>query len=242
MAGGVKADLDVELLSRASGLPLSTFQGEHVGERVRRGLEREGVRDVAALAGRLAKEPSARTRFRRSIAVSVSGIFRDAEQFAQLERELLPPLLADSRRVRVWSAGCADGSELYSVAVLLARHGALDRAHLLGSDLLEENLVLARRGSYDGTTLPESLRQAARWEQRDIVSAGAPAGSWSLVLCRNVVIYLTPAARQAVHASLSRALRPGGILLLGRSERLVDPWRLGLESAGPHAYRRRPCA
>jgi len=234
LAGSAKE----ELLARAAGLPLARFQDEHVAERIRRALERETVPDVVALAGRIARNPSARTRFRRSVAVSVSGMFRDAEQFVQLERELLPPLLEDGRRIRVWSAGCADGTELYSVAVLLDRRGSLDRAQLLGSDLLEENVALARRGMGAEPMLAEPLRRRVRWEQRDVV-AGAPGGSWSLVLCRNLAIYLAPRARRALHGILSRALRPGGVLLLGRSERLSDPWRLGLEPAGPHAYRRR---
>lgn len=73
----------------------------------------------------------------------MTGLFRDPAQFALLRAEILPPLLADDRRISVWSAGCADGSELHSVAMLLAQLGALSRSLLLGSDLLEENLVLA---------------------------------------------------------------------------------------------------
>jgi chemotaxis protein methyltransferase CheR len=225
-------------LSRAAGLKLANYRDTHVAERVRRAVEQEGVADEVALSRVLRHDASARTRFRRSVAVSVSGLFRDPAQFEILERDLLPPLLAEQRRLTVWAAGCADGSELYSVAILLQRLGALDRAFLLGSDVLEENVALARRGIYGAERMSDELRLKLRWEQRDIVSDGPPGGSWRLILCRNLAIYLASEAKGALHERLATALAPGGILMVGRSERLSNPRALGLEAAAPHAYRR----
>lgn len=229
---------DTAALSRAVGLDLASYRREHVEERIRRALAREGVADASGLARMFGRDAEARARFRRSVAVSVSGLFRDPDQFDLLERRLLPPLVAGGRRLTIWSAGCADGSELYSVAILLERMDALDRALLLGSDVLEENLAVARRGRYDDFAVSPALRARVRWERRDLVRDGAPKGSWRLVLCRNVAIYLAPEAKQALYASLAAALAPNGVLLLGRSERLARPRELGLERAGPHAYRR----
>ena len=229
---------ELQALSAAAGLDLDAYREGHVEKRVTRALERERVTTTAGLVRLVAGDPSVRDRFRRSIAVSVSGLFRDPEQFDLLERELLPPLLEGGRRLRVWSAGCADGSELYSVAILLERLGALERAFLLGSDLLEENLAAARRGVYEGAAISERLRARVRFQQRDLVRAGAPPGKWQLILCRNVAIYLAAEAKQRLHRTLASALAPGGVLLLGRSERLANPAALGLERSAPHAYRR----
>ncbi len=205
---------------------------------MRRALERERATSVNELVRRLGADPEAQRRFRTSVAVSVSGLFRDPAQFELLEQTLLPPLLAGGRRITVWSAGCADGTELYSLAIVLQRLGALERAHLLGSDLLEENLAAARRGTFDGVAIAPELRARCRWEQRDLTRDGAPPGAWRLVLCRNLAIYLAPAARHALHETLAGALAPGGVLLLGRSERLTRPDALGLEPVGRHAYRK----
>jgi chemotaxis protein methyltransferase CheR len=226
-----------EALSRAAGLDLGAYRTEHMAERVRCAIAREGVRDVEGLVRLLRADPAARERFRSSVAVSVSGLFRDPDQFDLLERELLPPLL-DAGRLSVWSAGCANGSELYSVGILLKRLGALEGSFLLGSDLLEENLAAARRAVYGDVSISSELRARVRWEQRDLIRDGAPPGRWRLVLCRNVAIYLTPAAKQALHETLAGALATGGVLLLGRSERLSDPTRLGLVRVVPHAYRK----
>lgn len=225
-------------LARVAGLELDAYREEHVRERIRRALEREGARDVHALASLLARDPDARARFRRSIAISVSGLFRDPAQFDLLERKFLPELIASGRRVSVWSAGCADGSELYSVAVLLQRLDGFDDALLLGSDLLEENLALARRGLYDGVSFSPALRGRLRWERRDLLRDGATAGKWRLVLCRNLAIYLDRPSKDRLHAALAGALAYDGVLMLGRSERIDNPHVLGLERVEPHVYRR----
>jgi chemotaxis protein methyltransferase CheR len=223
-------------LAHAAGLVLDGYRGDHVDERIRRALERERVPDVGSLVSLIARDQEARTRFRRSVAVSVSGLFRDPAQFDLLEGTLLPQLLSGGRRISVWSAGCADGSELYSIAVLLQRLEALDRALLLGSDLLEENLVLARRGEYEGMSFSPALRAHLRWENRDLLRDGVTPGKWRLILCRNLAIYLAPEPKRALHERLAGALAGGGVLLLGRSERIPEPEQLGLRRADAHAY------
>jgi len=228
----------MQALARTSGLDLAIFRDAHLERRIGEVLQRTDAPDVAALGRRLGSDPAARTRFRRAIAVSVTGLFRDPEQFDVLEAQL--PSLAGVPLLRVWSAGCSDGSELWSVAAVLDRLGMLDRALLVGSDLLEENVARAQAGPDpvpDDVRLPRRAR--LHFEQRDIVNEGAPDGAWHVILCRNVAIYLAPPARARLHRTVADALAPGGLLLLGRSERITDPTALGLERVAPHAYRRR---
>jgi chemotaxis protein methyltransferase CheR len=220
-------------LEHVSGLPLGSFRREHVVQQVERAFARERVADEACLAQLLRRDDEARGRFRRSVAISHGGMFRDPGQFALLEEVLLPRLLAGGKRLSVWSAGCAGGAELHTLALLLARLGVLERSVLLGSDLLEENLAVARSAEY-----PEHVRARLRWERRDLAADGPPPGRWRLIVCRNVAIYLSPEARKRLYSTLVSALSSGGVLLLGRSERLIDPQALGLRPAGPHAYER----
>jgi chemotaxis protein methyltransferase CheR len=223
----------LQAISAATGLRLEAFREEHVAERISRALASERVPSVDELAATLRRDARARERFRRSVAVSHSGFFRDPEQFEALEERILPRLIERSTRLRVWSAGCADGSELRSIALVLDRLGGLERSFLLGSDVLAGNVERARLEA-----AADPLGTRLHWEVRDLVADPPPSGAWHLVLCRNVAIYLSGEAKLALHRALAGALAPAGVLLLGRSERLVDPRALGLERAGPHAYRR----
>ena len=222
-------------LEHVSGLPLGSFRSEHVAQQVQRAFRRERVASEECLVRVLRRDHEARRRFRRSVAISHGAMFRDPEQFTLVEEVLLPRLLAGGKRVSVWSAGCADGAELHTLALVLARLGVLERSVLLGSDLLEENLALARTADY-----ADEVRARLRWERRDLAADGPPPGRWRLILCRNVAIYLSPAARRRVYGTLVSALSARGVLLLGRSERLIDPGALGLRPVGPHAYERIP--
>jgi chemotaxis protein methyltransferase CheR len=225
-------------LSAASGLRLEAFRAEHVADRIDRALAGEQLASADDLAALLRRDERARGRFRRSVAVSHSGLFRDPEQFETLEQRVLPRLLEHASRLRTWSAGCANGLELWSLAIVLSRLGVLDDAYLLGSDLLEENLAVARAGVYDVVEITPALRGRAHWERRDLANDPPPSGRFDLVLCRNVAIYLEPAAKARLHRMLAGALATGGVLMLGRSERLGDPASLGLRRVEPHVYER----
>lgn len=168
-----------------------------------------------------------------------SGLFSDAAQFDVLERELLPPLLADGRLLTVWSAGCGDGADLYSVAIVLERLGALERSFLLGTDRLEENLVAARRGRWGDVGIGAGMRERIRWEQHDVLRDGASRGGWLLIVCRHLGTSVGPKARRALHQTLASALSTGGILLPGRDDQVAAPTRLGLERVASGAYRKR---
>lgn len=231
---------DVHSLSAACALDLANFRRSHLVARVAKALTAERVSSVAELRDRITLDHSARSAFRRSVAISVTSMFRDAEQFdalADVLRDLPPP----TRPVRAWSAGCSTGEEVWTIAATLARTERAAGATVLGSDVLAENVQAARTlqptvTDLRGMRLPSDLQ--LRFECRDIARQGPPGVAWDLVLCRNVAIYLDEEQRHAVHRTLASAVAQGGLLMLGRSERLGDPAALGLERLRPHIYRR----
>ncbi len=82
------------------------------------------------------------------------------------------------------------------------------------------------------------MRRLCTFEQGDLLRMRPRAGSYDLVLCRNTVIYFTPDVRDALHARLAQALRPGGRLIVGATERVAEPDALGLVAEAPFLYRR----
>jgi chemotaxis protein methyltransferase CheR len=223
----------LQALGAACGLDLESFRAPHVARTIDRAVARQGAAGPSALAEALVGDRALRARFRRAVAVSTTGMFRDPEQFRLLDGLLREQ--ARDRPLRVWSIGASDGSELCSIALLLERQGRHERAVLLGSDLLPENVALAREGGREHLTA--DLLGLVRFEERD-VARSAPAGTWDVVLCRNVLIHLSAEPRRRMLDHAAAALSPGGLLLLGRSERLPRDGRRGLQDAGANAYRR----
>ena len=190
---------DLAALSAVSGLRLETFRPEHVADRIDRALAAERLRDATALAARMRGDGRVRERFRRSVAVSHSGFFRDPEQFEALEQRLLPRLLSTR-------PGSAPGRRAARTARAVVARGRPQPARrprpartLLGSDLLEENLTVARAGVYDVVEITPALKARARWERRDLTLEAPPGGRFDLIMCRNVAIYFEPATKARVH-------------------------------------------
>ena len=176
--------------------------------------------------------------------------FRQEYQLRAFSRELLPRLAeanAASRRLAVWSAGCATGEEVYTLAILIHESGLFDgwEVRVFGSDISKHNVAFARRGVYrptsfrttspesrrtyfeevsDGARVRDSIRKYCHFGQLNLVDSGRASivGRVDAVFCRNVLIYFDLRSRKTVIENLYDRLTPGGYLLLGHSESLLN--------------------
>ena len=174
-----------------------------------------------------------------ALLIGVTEFFRDPSVFETMRTEVLPQLALPTRPLRVWSAGCSDGAELYSLAILLAQAGVLEGSFLLGSDCRQDAIERARKGLYNSAALKkiepadrrryfeevggswqpiEQLRRHVSWKVADI-ARDIEDGPWDIVLWRNMAIYLTAETSASVWRKLVSALAPAGILVVGKAER-----------------------
>jgi chemotaxis methyl-accepting protein methylase len=138
----------------------------------------------------------------------------------------------------IGGAGAAPGCDLLGTdcrpdAVARASAGLYEPAAVAGVP----PELLSRYFTFDGThyRVNESLRAACRWRAADALAREQiPPGPWDLVLCRNLVIYLQPWATASLWWSLAGALRPGGVLVLGKAERPLGT--RGLRPVGSCLY------
>lgn len=223
-------------------------------DRVRRRLAALRLADVETYVGLLDDPLAGPREWRRlegEITVGETYFLRYVEQFAALRATILPELIArnaETRRLRIWSAGCATGAEPYSVAILVAEllgdRIADWRITILGTDINEAALEAARAASFGAWALRSlSAEQRTAWftpEDRswrlrprfrslvrfqhgnllDLLGADAPLDltDFDLILCRNVLIYFHPDTMNAVVAALADRLEPEGWLLVGHAE------------------------
>ncbi len=186
------------------------------------------------------------------ITTNHTFFFREREHFDFLQSEILPRLeekMGAPRQypLRIWSAGCASGEEVYSIAMLLREYykGRIDSVDhgLLATDISVSVLGEAKLGEYSGSKvsdLPPNYRKGyfdkidddtyavstaikamVLFKRLNLMDAPFPMkGLFDVVFCRNVMIYFDQKSRKKVVDAIYRCVKPGGYFFIGHSESL----------------------
>lgn len=244
-------DLEVKLLLEAVYLrwqhDFRDYAIASMRRRVRQALEHFGCDSVAQFQHRLLREPPLFQQALRFLTVHVSEMFRDPPYWRAL-REQVVPLLRTYASLKLWVAGCSSGEEVWSLCVLLAEEGLLDRSIVYATDIDPAVLRQAERGVYPLERMAEFSRNylAAggtgslsdhyatsphgavfdRALRRQVVFADHSLATDSvfsevhLVSCRNVLIYFNRALQDRALGLFRDALVRRGFLGLGNRETL----------------------
>jgi chemotaxis protein methyltransferase CheR len=193
-----------------------------------------------------------------AMATHETLFFRDKAPFEALRTTILPTLAGlrpAGRPLRIWSAAAATGQEAYSIAMVVKDMAGVlagRPVEILATDLSADAIERARTGIFtqfevqrglpiralllhftqcDGgwEILPE-LRRAVDFRVVNLLDDIAALGTFDVILCRNLLIYLDAPAKAKLLAKLSRALAPDGFLALGAAETTIGLSR----DLGPH--------
>ncbi len=180
--------------------------------------------------------------------IGVTEFFRDADAWEALAELALPQLLADRHPeappLRVWTPGCSSGEESYSIAMLLVealeRRGLPPAVQVFATDIDLEAITVARRGVYPASistalsparlarfferrggdyVVRKSLRECVMFAPQNL-ARDTPFSRLDLLLCRNVLMYLEQSLQDRIVQLFHFALKPGGLLWLGKAESL----------------------
>lgn len=184
------------------------------------------------------------------VTVNETYFYREEFQLSALQNEIVPILRKpplNRTELAIWSAGCSTGEEVYSLAMLAAEAGLVGGTDLriFGSDISRRCIAHARRGVYgpasfralpaylrrkyfverpDGLHVSEELRPWCHFGHLNLLEPAkvSVVGRVDVILCRNVLIYFDDASRRQVIDMFYDRLVPGGFLLLGHSESLLN--------------------
>ena len=214
----------------------------------------------------MGKEPSLSQQVVEALLNNETYFFRDRAPFDLLSRYALPELLqrrAKNRRIRIWSAGCSTGQEVYSLAMLFAEDAEKWRGwtiDILGSDVSTQCVDRARIGTYsqfevqrglginqmiqwfeetdDGWRAAEALRRPLRFQVHNILEPPPHPGDFDIVLCRNVLLYLSPEKKALAFERLATSMAEDGWLMLGAGETVIGQTsKLGADIKARGLYR-----
>ena len=206
----------------------------------------------------MGKEPSLSQNVVEALLNNETYFFRDRAPFDVLQRHALPELAKrrhKSKRLRIWSAGCSTGQEVYSLSMLFAEQPEEWRGwtiDILGTDVSTGCIERARSGSYsqfevqrglginqmikwfeecaDGWRAVEPLRKPVRFQVHNLLEPAPHPGDFDIVLCRNVLLYLSPEKKTLAFERIAGAMAEDGWLMLGAGETVIGQTsRLGAD-------------
>lgn len=217
--------------------------------RVQTRMQELGIYEYGEYLQRLQSDEAEKRMFPEIVLVTVSRFFRERECWEDLEYKVIPELLGKKERgmLHVWSAGCCGGEEPYTLAILwLAR---LQERYpgwgisILATDIDDISLARAQKGEYGEGSLREVPQQILHtffrrddslWRMSDdprlLVSLrkhnllnDSPPGQLDMVFCRYLAFtYFRGKHRQTAMERIVSALRPGGTLVIGLKESLLE--------------------
>jgi chemotaxis protein methyltransferase CheR len=247
-----------EGLRQICGIDLTQYKRPQMERRLRSYWTRLGISKLTDALPLLRKDAGQLDDLLDRVTINVSQLWRHPDQWARLEGGLLQEL-SGTGRLRAWSAGCSYGAEAYTLAAVCA--DAIPRAtvRIQGTDIDQRMVARAKVGEFseadartapvnamqrwferspDGWRAKEPLRRMTSFEIGDLLKVRPMASSYELIMCRNTVIYFADQIRDELHAKFAHALRPGGLMVIGGTERITDAASLGLTPIHPFIYRK----
>ena len=234
------------LVYNACGIVLGDHKREMVYSRLARRIRALKLNDFKAYLAYLDTHKDQEfDAFINAITTNLTSFFREVHHFEFIKSELIPNLIKankDTKRVRIWSAGCSTGEEPYSLAMTLNNAFPSNwDVKILATDLDSNVLEKAQKGVYtaanvnglDATHLkrwflkskdgaqfkvkPE-LQQGIHFKRLNLLQDWPMKGPFDVIFCRNVVIYFDKETKDQLFTRYYNILSDHGYLFLGHSE------------------------
>jgi len=219
-----------------------------VKKRISRYMQAHGYLGSDVFLSALEKSRERREQVEKILTVSISRFFRDRKLWQALVKYVLPLITAEHReKVKVWSAGCACGEEVYSFKILWQEWGKgcprLPELQIWATDLNPEFLSRAQTGIYSWSSVKEvseewlpryfsylsgthlaissSLKEGIHWSLHDLLSDDTPQKGLQIVFLRNnLLTYYQGASQKPALNKVIDSLSPGGFLIIGAHEKI----------------------
>ncbi len=243
-----------------TGLDLGRYKDRQMERRIGQLIDREGYEGLCSFFNDLKVNDDLLHKFYNYLTINTSVFFRDSKIYDYLQDKAIPDLLNSFKHLNVWSMGCSHGEEPYSIALILDRYSALQRADIMASDIDDKALEMAREAKYAPNQLekvpPDILKKAftqqngyyylaaeykkaVTYKKHNLL--GSIYGNISLmhlVLCRNVFIYFKVDVQEWIVEQVSSLIHPGGYFIIGCAEFINKPERFKLERLIPSIYKK----
>lgn len=241
------------------GIDLDAYKRQQMERRIKANIDKCGAQSFTQYLALMQKDRKLLDEFIDRVTINVTEAFRNPDQFNVLVNRVMPDLLDRFPNMNIWSAGCSCGAETYTLAIIMDELAPNGRHNIIGTDIDDRMLARAERGIYyphevkavsqerlrkyfdqlpDGNyQVKPVLKKNTRFRKQDMLRDRF-GSDYSLILCRNVVIYFTDETKDRLYRRFYDSLADGGYLFVGGTERISEYKDMGFESRIPFFYRK----
>ena len=238
------------IIKRKIGFNCEDYKQPHLKRRLAvrlRATESKSYRDYAQM---LSKNEDEVNKLKETLTVNVTELFRNPETFDSVRNNVLPELIKQkgiNKVIKVWSAGCSNGEEPYSIAIMLNEFlGSSTKRYnisIQATDIDDDSIAKAEMAIFQPKQLEkigqerinrffvkkdnnyqviDEVKKLVKVKRHDLIS-GPKFSGFDIIFCRNVTIYFEQKLQEILYMNFYNALNDGGYFVMGKTETLVGP-------------------
>ncbi|RCW56566.1 MULTISPECIES: CheR family methyltransferase [Halanaerobium] len=262
-----KEDIELlnQLLSTEIGISISDDKSSMLELRLSKRIKELKLKNVNHYLDYIAGEEEEKNILFNLLTTNYTKFFREKFHFELLFKKIIPGILENKSKIRIWSAGCSTGEEPYTIAMMLAKNDL--KYSIIATDINTEVLKYARGGIYNKQKIKninseylhnyfrkgvgkykgyykikKSIRERISFKKLNLNSSFSAEFSkdFDIIFCRNVLIYFENEKKKQVLRELKKTMIDGGYLVLGHSESidLSIKDNLGWRKIGKNSYQK----
>lgn len=233
-----------------TGIDLSSYKEAQMKRRIDNLMSKSRIDDYNKYVMALKTDRTRFEEFVNHITINVSEFYRDPFQWKMMEDSVVPALIRKfGKNLKIWSAACSTGDEPYSLVMAMSRHLPLGSIRIYATDLDKQVIAKAKEGLYpeksiaavppdlkrryftqvgDSFKIANEVKMCVEFREHNLLKDVYPMGC-HLIVCRNVLIYFTEEAKEAVFRKYYKSLVNGGVLFIGSAEQIMNYRDIGFE-------------
>lgn len=238
-------------------IDLSCYKEKQMKRRIDTLIAKNGIDGYARYVDLLRTNKEKFNEFVNYLTINVSEFYRNPEQWAYMDREVIPQLLRDfGPRLKIWSAACSTGDEPYSLVMALSKHLPLNQITIYATDIDNQVLEKAQAGLYNEKSIAsvpadlkrkyftqvgpsyriaDEIKERVKFQKHNLLKDAYPTDC-HFIICRNVLIYFTEEAKDEIFAKFYQSLAHKGVLFIGGTEQIINYKQIGYERKDSFYY------
>ena len=237
-------------------IELDAYKEKQLQRRITTIMKSSGADNLKEYANLIKTDTDIRKKFLDYITINVTEFYRNKDLFEEFEEILVKNLIPKFKDINIWSAACSNGSEPYSLAMILKKNNIRLKNKILATDLDDGILAKARLGAYRETELKnidkkdldqyfnlnngsyyinDEIKDMVSFKKHDLIVDDYKKG-FHVIVCRNVTIYFKNEAKDDIYRKMHDALVPGGVFFIGATESIYNPAEFGFKKLSTFIY------